>query len=283
MKTVSRKPGRDDRPEPRFGFGRNWSFFLRNVDEDVIARAENSLREVLGAESLENRRFLDAGCGSGLFSLAARRLGAVVHSFDADPESVECARQLKARYRPGDSDWSVARDSVLSEDLVDRLGTFDLVYCWGVVHHTGQMWRAIENVTRLVDDGGRLWLAVYNDQGRTSVWWRRIKRLYNVLPRGLQLLVLGQAFARIWGPTMVRDVVSGRGTATWTRYPYENRGMSPWRDVVDWVGGYPFEVARPEEVFEFCRSRGMELRYLKTCGGGRGCNEFVFERRDRAV
>jgi 2-polyprenyl-6-hydroxyphenyl methylase/3-demethylubiquinone-9 3-methyltransferase len=54
--------------------------------------------------------------------------------------------------------------------------------------------------------------------------------------------------------------------------------MSPWRDVVDWVGGYPFEVARPEEIFEFFKSKGLVLGKFKTCGGGHGCNEFVFEK-----
>jgi 2-polyprenyl-6-hydroxyphenyl methylase/3-demethylubiquinone-9 3-methyltransferase len=57
--------------------------------------------------------------------------------------------------------------------------------------------------------------------------------------------------------------------------------MSPWRDVVDWVGGLPFEVARPDEVFAYCRDRGFILRTLKTQAGGHGCNEFVLERTHR--
>ena len=54
------------------------------------------------------------------------------------------------------------------------------------------------------------------------------------------------------------------------------RGMSYWHDLIDWIGGYPFEVAKPEQVFEFMRLRGFQLERLKTCGGGLGCNEFVF-------
>jgi 2-polyprenyl-6-hydroxyphenyl methylase/3-demethylubiquinone-9 3-methyltransferase len=56
------------------------------------------------------------------------------------------------------------------------------------------------------------------------------------------------------------------------------RGMSPWRDVVDWVGGLPFEVAKPEEIFEMFQQRGFSLDRLRTCAGGLGCNEFVFSR-----
>jgi 2-polyprenyl-6-hydroxyphenyl methylase/3-demethylubiquinone-9 3-methyltransferase len=52
--------------------------------------------------------------------------------------------------------------------------------------------------------------------------------------------------------------------------------MSPWRDVVDWVGGYPFEVAKPEAIFKFYQRRGFTMVDLNTCGGGHGCNEFVF-------
>jgi hypothetical protein len=52
--------------------------------------------------------------------------------------------------------------------------------------------------------------------------------------------------------------------------------MSRWHDLVDWVGGYPFEVAKPETVFEFFRGRGFELEWMLTCAGKPGCNQFVF-------
>jgi 2-polyprenyl-6-hydroxyphenyl methylase/3-demethylubiquinone-9 3-methyltransferase len=57
--------------------------------------------------------------------------------------------------------------------------------------------------------------------------------------------------------------------------------MSYWHDLIDWVGGYPFEVAKPEEVFDFCRERGFQLVELATAGGGPGNNQFVFQRRDQ--
>ena len=259
-----------------FDFGRNWRRFLADLNDDRIRRAEQSLRDLLDVRDLAGRAFLDVGSGSGLFSLAARRLGARVRSFDVDPQSVACTAELKARYFADDAQWIVERGSALDESYLRGLGTFDAVYSWGVLHHTGDLWRAVGNVTALVAPGGRLVLAVYNDQGRPSARWRRIKRLYNRLPRGLRFLVLGPAFLRLWGPTTLRDLLRGRPGRTWRRYAETSRGMSPWRDVVDWVGGYPFEVARPEEVFDFCHRRGFALTALKTCGGGRGCNEFVF-------
>ncbi|HYY59119.1 MAG TPA: class I SAM-dependent methyltransferase, partial [Pyrinomonadaceae bacterium] len=137
--------GQELRRELRFEFGRNWRRFLSTLDEERILEAERSLRLMLEAETLDGKSFLDIGSGSGLFSLAARRLGARVHSFDYDAESVACAQELKQRFFAGDADWTIERGSVLDSDYVKRLGQFDIVYSWGVLHHTGAMWRALEN------------------------------------------------------------------------------------------------------------------------------------------
>lgn len=262
----------------RFAFGRNWARFLRTLNEARILRAEETLRTMLETDGLAGRSFLDVGSGSGLFSLAARRLGATVCSFDYDPESVACARELKRRFRSDDTDWRIEQGTVLDADYLGRLGRFDIVYSWGVLHHTGAMWCAMKNVESLVADGGRLYIAIYNDQGRASRQWHRIKQAYNKLPAGLRWLVLWPAFLRLWGPTTLRDLIRGRPFSTWKNYA-TTRGMSPWRDVVDWVGGLPFEVAKPEEIFDFHRRHGFRLDRLVTCAGGHGCNEFVFTRQ----
>jgi 2-polyprenyl-6-hydroxyphenyl methylase/3-demethylubiquinone-9 3-methyltransferase len=261
----------------RFRFGRNWLRFLERIDANRIDAAERSLRESLGRDDLVGCRFADLGSGSGLFSLAARRLGAEVVSLDYDPESVACTRELKRRTRPADGGWVVEGGSVLERDQLLSLGHFDIVYSWGVLHHTGDLWRAMGNVVPLVREGGTLLVALYNDQGAASRRWLAVKRGYNRLPRPLRFLILWPAFLRLWGPTTVRDLARGRPGATWREYRRSTRGMSPWRDVVDWVGGYPFEVAAPDRVTGFCRDRGLELRALRR-DDGHGCNEFVFVR-----
>src|SRR5580700_4982062 len=129
----------------RFAFGENWAAFLAQLDDQRIATAEASLREMLGVENLHGRTFLDIGSGSGLFSLAARRLGAKVRSFDYDPASVACTTELKTRYYPQDENWTVGTGSVLDADYLNSFPKFDIVYSWGVLHHTGQMWLALEN------------------------------------------------------------------------------------------------------------------------------------------
>jgi 2-polyprenyl-6-hydroxyphenyl methylase/3-demethylubiquinone-9 3-methyltransferase len=262
-----------------FAFGKNWSRFLSLIDEDRIESAEKTLVDKLNLTSLEGKTFLDAGSGSGLFSLAARRLGARVHSFDYDPESVACTRQLKSRYFPDDSNWTIEEGSVLDENYLATLGPFDITYSWGVLHHTGNMYLALDLIERRVAPGGLLYIAIYNDQGGASRRWLIVKRLYNRLPPMFRFLVLIPALVRTWGPTFVRDSMHGHPLRTWR--DYGTRGMSAWHDLVDWVGGYPFEVARPETIFEFYRDRGFGLHCLTTCGGGLGCNEFVFRRADK--
>ena len=260
----------------RFEFGANWTRFLGSLREEQIAKAQTSLARMLERESLAGLRFLDVGCGSGLFSLAARRLGATVRSFDYDPKSVACAAELRRRCYGSDPAWLVERGSILDGAFVASLGRFDVVYSWGVLHHTGDMWTALANAASLVEDGGKLFVAIYNDQGRWSDAWKRIKRLYNAAPRPLRALILGLVAVRLRGPTLLRNMFSGRPPSAWLGGT--ERGMQIWTDIVDWVGGYPFECAKPEAIFSFIRDRGFSLRQLKTCAGGRGCCEYVFDK-----
>jgi 2-polyprenyl-6-hydroxyphenyl methylase/3-demethylubiquinone-9 3-methyltransferase len=263
----------------RFAFGNNWNDFSQFINDNRIALAERSLKEMLGIETLEGKTFLDIGCGSGLFSLAAVRLGAKrVHSFDYDPQSVATTTAVKKTYLPDGDNWTIERGDALDSAYLDSLGKFDVTYSWGVLHHTGKMWRALENVTRTVAvPGGSLFIALYNDQGWKSTCWKIIKVLYNALPGFLKYLILLPVFASLWGPTFVRDGLRLNPFATWKTY-CRNRAMSPWHDVVDWIGGFPFEVAAPDAVTAFYRTKGFTLRKLNTCGKGFGNNEFVFER-----
>lgn len=253
----------------RFEFGANWARFLNSLDARRIAQAEESLLKMLGLTTLQGKRFLDIGSGSGLFSLAAHRLGAQVLSFDYDPQSVACTRALKQRYAENHPGWRIEEGSALDADYLAKLGTHDVVYSWGVLHHTGQMWQALDNVAPLVAPSGQLYIAIYNDQGWVSRYWTVVKRSYvrvRLLRWPLLLVHAPYLFGLRW---LVRQFTR--------RAPLE-RGMRLWYDMVDWVGGYPFEVARPESIFDFFRERGFDLQALKTCGGRQGCNEFVFTR-----
>jgi 2-polyprenyl-6-hydroxyphenyl methylase/3-demethylubiquinone-9 3-methyltransferase len=262
----------------RFEFGKNWLRFLKVLDEERIIEAEKSLRAMLETESLSGKSFLDVGCGSGLFSLAAMRLGAArVHSFDYDPQSVACTLELKRRYFPADERWTAQAGSVLDAAYLARLGRFDIVYSWGVLHHTGQMWQALENVAPLVAPRGKLFIAIYNNQGKSSRRWKAVKTVYNKGWPG-RLLVSAAFIPYFILRGLVADLLRMRSPFSRYREYKKSRGMSRVHDWIDWLGGYPFEVAKPEEIFDFYRKRGFALIKLKTCGGSLGNNEFVFQK-----
>lgn len=264
----------------RFRFGNNWQKFLLLLDDSRLERAIKSLKVALGRESLEGVRVLDIGCGSGMFSLAARRLGAEVFSFDYDPQSVACTDELRQRFFPDDATWQIDEGSVLDENYVSSLGKFDIVYSWGVLHHTGDMYRAFDNALSCLSATGRLYISIYNDQGGASKRWRAIKKFYCGLPQSLQIPFAVAVLAPREVVALAGSLVTFRPHKYWQRWQSygRSRGMSRWHDHVDWLGGYPFEVASPEEIVHHFRDHGLMLEHLKTVGGGNGCNEFVFSR-----
>jgi SAM-dependent methyltransferase len=276
---AGRKP-----PQHAFAFGENWrTFTAQYLSEERTAQAIRSLREFAEGYDFTGKRFLDVGCGSGLFSLAAHRLGVgSVTSFDVDADSVRSCEDLRQR-EGAPATWEVKQGSVLDGAFLAGLQTYDVVYAWGVLHHTGDMWRAIDNTTRLVSPGGLLWIAIYNradgfalyPDGRfgPSSLWAIEKRLYNRLPRVIQDAVDYSMMTMVGVLHLCRLKNPFRGIRNYQKF----RGMSFRVDIRDWLGGYPYEFATVEEVFDFVKRRGFQLQNLKSTNGLRN-NEFLFRR-----
>jgi 2-polyprenyl-3-methyl-5-hydroxy-6-metoxy-1,4-benzoquinol methylase len=260
----------------RFAFGKNWTNFIANVEECHVLQAERSLQDMLRRQSLEGLRFIDVGCGSGLFSLAAVRLGAQeVFSFDYDTSCVSCAQHLRKKLAP-QAHWHIFQGSVLDQQWLTGLGSYDLVYSWGVLHHTGAMWQAFENVAGLVAHKGTLFISIYNDQGLLSRFWHAVKICYNRCTSNTVRTLLVTAYhCLVLINRTILGIVKQRPVKEWYNGSY--RGMSLWYDSVDWVGGYPFETASTHEIITYFHERGFALRHVRSTRGS-GCNEFVFER-----
>ena len=168
----------------------------------------------------------------------------------------------------------------MDKDYLHSLGKFDIVYAWGVLHHTGEMWQALANASIPVVEKGKLYVAIYNDQGGKSRRWRIVKRLYCKSLKG-KTIIIGIFFPFFLLKGLIIDILLGRNPMRRYEEHKRNRGMSQFRDWFDWLGGYPFEVAKPEEIFDFYKEKGYRLEQLKTCGGGLGNNEFVFQKNGR--
>ena len=153
--------------------------------------------------------------------------------------------------------------------MLKSLGTFDVVHSWGVLHHTGDMQRALLNVVEPVKPGGELVLAIYNHHF-TSPLWKQIKRGYNVMPPQLRPPLV----------YLMAGVIALAKFAVVRRNPFAStRGMDFMVDVVDWVGGYPYEYAYPRLIRSRLEPLGFIQRKLIPSETPTGCNEMVFTRR----
>jgi len=259
-------------PASAYEFGRNWDDFVRShFDEQRVAASQRKLLEFLELPSLTGLSFLDVGCGSGLHSLAALRAGAArAVSFDVDPLSVTAAKRV--REAAAGFSWEILEGSVLDSEFLGRIEPADVVYAWGSLHHTGAMWKALEHTAALVRPGGLLYVALYTTSHR-SAYWLDIKLRYNrASPLRRRLMEWSYALRH----TLLPDLLRLRNPLATLRGHKAKRGMSYWTDVRDWLGGYPYEDAKVEEVVRFAqRQLGLRLVNLAT---GEANTEYLFQR-----
>lgn len=260
--------------ETAFAFGKNWDRFVtRALSDERIAISRRHILDFLGRADLRGKSFIDVGCGSGLSSRAALDAGAErITGFDRDPDSVRAAERVRA-LSGNPPRWTILRGSVLDDAFIASLGRADIVYAWGVLHHTGRMWDAVERASRLVGDGGLFYVALYTTTPR-SAHWIRVKKRYNRAPAARKRLMEAAYFLR---HTLAPELARGRNPFAFVRKYQGVRGMSYLTDVRDWLGGWPYEDARIEEVLRFCRERlALELVNIRT---GEANTEYLFGRR----
>jgi SAM-dependent methyltransferase len=258
-----------------FSFGKNWENFVRlNFSEERVDVAKKHLLDFMGLTDLKDKYFLDIGCGSGIHSLAALKANArKVVSLDVDPNSVATTNKIR-ELQSNPPNWEVLQGSILDEKFIAQIETADVVYSWGVLHHTGDLWRAIRNGARLIKEGGIFYIAVY-EKTADSNFWMNMKKLYNrsswLTKKSMELIYVWTVFFRTLSPAKIKSSISYI-----TNYK-KRRGMEFWTDVRDWLGGWPYEPATIEEVTYFCEKElGLEKVRIKT---GEANIEYLFKRK----
>lgn len=248
----------------RFQFGENWKDFSKTVDDKALEAAMNDLSCLL-PDSFDptGKTFLDIGSGSGLHSVAASRLGfKAVAATDYDIDSVEATKANALRFGAG---IEVSRDDILNTRIE---GAFDVVYSWGVLHHTGDMAVAVQKAASVVAPGGTFILAIYVKTPFCGMW-KVVKRMYSSGGRVRQKAMQGAYISLLKARTAGRS-----GNLV--------RGMDFRHDAIDWLGGYPYESATPEEVAHMVGSGFRLVKSTNTASGlglfGTGCAEYVYTR-----
>jgi 2-polyprenyl-3-methyl-5-hydroxy-6-metoxy-1,4-benzoquinol methylase len=263
--------------ELRYGFGKNWAEFIeRKLSDEIVEQSVEHLKSFMKVDTLEGKTFLDIGCGSGIHSLAALRLGAAkVTAFDYDQDSVATSRQVREWAGIPETRWSIGQGSVLDTAFMSSLPKSDIVYSWGVLHHTGAMWDAVRNATIPIKKGGEFYIALYSSDNYvdpTPEFWIRLKRAYNQAdPMTRTLMELKYVYWILIRP----EIEAGRDPLN-LMANYGKRGMTAWTDAKDWMGGYPMEFASYAETCDFCKATAdLDLVNVLT---GEGCTEYLFAR-----
>ncbi len=265
--------------ELRYGFGKNWDEFIRRrLSHEIVTKSIEHIKAFMKIDSLAGKTFLDIGCGSGIHSLAAKRLGAErVISFDYDIDSVATTERVK-QWSGEHGDWTIMQGSVLDETFMQSLPKCDIVYSWGVLHHTGSMWDAIRKARLPLKDDGEFYIALYSSDiylDPTPAFWIKLKRAYNqATPLARKLMELKYVY---W--ILIRPEIEAGRDPLGLMESYGKRGMTAWTDAKDWMGGYPIEFAGFRETSRFCREMlGLDLVNVLT---GEGCTEYLFASTSR--
>jgi 16S rRNA G966 N2-methylase RsmD len=262
----------------RYAFGKNWAEFIeKNFSQSVVDESRRHLAQFVRLDSLKGLTFVDIGCGSGLHSLAAYQMGADrISSFDCDPDSVATTKKIH-EYAGSPANWSVEQASVLDKSYMEKLPKSDIIYSWGVLHHTGDMWAAVRNAAIPMKADSLFYIALYSSDNYVDPppeYWLKIKRRYNrTIALGKRWMELQYAMRYL----IIPELKAGQNPVEVMR-KYGVRGMSYWTDVKDWLGGYPMDFASLRETQAFCKDKlGLDLVNVLT---GQGCTEYLFCRTE---
>ena len=260
----------------RFGFGKNWEDYIKkHFSEERVEISRKHLLSFLKLDDLKGKSFLDIGCGSGLHSLAALRSGAErIYSFDYDPASVATTEKLR-EFAGNPSHWEARQGSILDKEFLRTIEPTDIVYSWGVLHHTGSMWEAMDNTAGLGKKGSLYYIALYDYETHvdpTPEFWLDVKQRYNKSSawekRKMELWYIWRFM--LYGSILALPILLARILGY-----KQSRGMAFYNDVKDWLGGWPMDFAKRADVKKWAEKHGLEMLTMKT---GEANTEYLFKR-----
>jgi 2-polyprenyl-3-methyl-5-hydroxy-6-metoxy-1,4-benzoquinol methylase len=252
-----------------FEFGKNWqSYSKKSLTPARMEQSRCAFRDLVTGIDMRDKKFIDIGFGQGLSLLAAAGMGAQVLGIDADKDNIEALRTVQQSIGYPEA-VEVCIASILDDHFVDEYrGRYDIVHSWGVLHHTGNMMKAIENACSLVAERGHFICAIYNRHW-SSPLWKIIKWSYNRLPSLFQRTMIAIFYPVIYAAKLLVTREDPKKT---------DRGMDFLHDVVDWVGGYPYDYAGIEEIRNYVCRQGFICLRIRPAQVPTGCNEFVFQK-----
>jgi 2-polyprenyl-6-hydroxyphenyl methylase/3-demethylubiquinone-9 3-methyltransferase len=258
-----------------FRFGKNWKTFNLKSDLSHIEHSQKSLDALIGKDVICNKTVLDIGCGSGIHALSFLRAGAkYIKCIDLDPDAVETTVSRLEEYNP--DKWNAQIANILDVKSNSH-EFFDIVFSWGVLHHSGNLMMAIKNSADFCKDGSLLILAIYR---RTSLctFWKIEKKIYNIVPSVFRRII-DLTFACVF---LFAKWTQGNSPRAFVKNYRMQRGMDFMTDIRDWLGGYPYESASPATIHNFLTVRGFNLiksniRDQQFGFLGSGCNEYIYE------
>jgi 2-polyprenyl-6-hydroxyphenyl methylase/3-demethylubiquinone-9 3-methyltransferase len=262
----------------QFDFGKNWLDYSKQaLNVDKIQQAKEHFEQLFQHIDLKNKFFLDIGFGQGLSLLIAKEKGAIVIGNEINPTCEEALKQTATHFPTIQlTEIPLVMGSILEQNILEKLTKysnnepgFDIVHSWGVLHHTGNMRQALQNAATLVKPNGYLVISIYNRHW-TSPIWLVIKWLYCHSPKLLQTFLIYSFYPVIW---LAKYLFIRQNPTQMTR------GMNFFYNVIDWIGGYPYEYASLDEIEKLLEKLGFSLVKKIQAQVPTGCNEFIFQKQ----
>lgn len=210
--------------------------------------------EELFPEGVKGKRVLDGGSGSGMVSVAFALMGADVTGVDITPKCVENGYKRAEHYGVK---CKFINESLVTLDLSNE--HFDIIYSWGVLHHTEDARQSFFSLARHLREGGEIIVAVYL-KTKISWFWNFARIFYQNAPTVFKTIFLniGSVFLNI--VDLFRKII-------FNKERYMMRGTNNKEILNDWFGVPHRTFHSYNEVFKWFDENGLDCKLINPATG----------------